>query len=228
VAAAQPNTVVVLMGGSAIITEAWRGRVPAVLMAWYPGMEGGHAVADVLFGAANPSGRLPCVWPRSEEHLPFFDRDAASIEYGYYHGYRLLERDGHEPAFPFGFGLSYTTFKYSNLRLDRAEMGLHGTLQVCVDVTNTGPVAGEEVAQLYVGYERSAIDRPIKELKGFARLRLEPGETKTATFLLPAQRLAYYEPTRPSWVVEAIEYGAHAGPSSRAEDLLTGRFRVRQ
>jgi beta-glucosidase len=226
-ATANANTIVVLMNGSAVITEAWRGRVPAILVAWYPGMEGGHAIADVLFGQVNPSGKLPCTWPVADAQLPFFDRNAASIEYGYYHGYRLLDRNGHEPAFPFGFGLSYTTFRYANLRLDRAEMSPDGTLRVCVDVTNTGPAAGDEVVQLYVGYQGSAVERPVKELKGFARLRLKPGETKTAEFALPGSRLAYYEPRKHGWVVEAIDYTVYAGPSSRTEDAVSGRFRIK-
>jgi beta-glucosidase len=226
VAAAQPNTVVVLIGGSAIITEAWRDRVPALLMAWYPGMEGGHAIADVLFGKVNPSGKLPCGFPASEKQLPFFDRNAESIEYGYYHGYRLMDKEGYEPTFPFGFGLSYTTFKYRNLQLDQTEVAADGVLRVSIEIANTGKRAGDEVAQLYVGYEGSEVDRPVKDLKGFAKVRLESGETKRVEFTLPMQSLAYYDEAQARWVTELITYRVYVGPSSRTGDLLMRQFNL--
>jgi beta-glucosidase len=227
VVAANSNTVVVLMGGSAVITEAWRGKVPVILMAWYPGMEGGHALADVLFGKVNPSGKLPCVFPRWEVQLPFFDRKAARIEYGYYHGYRLMDEEGQAPAFPFGFGLSYTTYEYKNLRLERDEIASDGVLRASVEIANTGDRAGEEVAQLYVGYEGSAVERPLKELKGFARVRLKPGETRRVEFVVPVERLAYYDEAHAGWIVEPIAYNLYVGPSSAADSLLRGQFRVR-
>ncbi len=226
IAAANPKTVVVLMGGSAVVTESWREKVPAVLMAWYPGMEGGNALADILFGKVSPSAKLPCSFPRSESQLPFFDKRAKSIEYGYFHGYRLMDKEGHEPAFPFGFGLSYTTFAYRDLRLDGTEIPTDGTLRVSVDVTNTGGVAGEEVVQLYVGYEGSQVERCLKELKGFAKVHLAPGETKPVVFALPARRLAYYDEQRANWVIEPITYTVYVGPSSRAQELLSAQFSV--
>lgn len=227
VAAANPRTVVVIMGGSAVITEAWRGAVSAILMAWYPGMEGGHALADVLFGKVNPGGKLPCVFPRSEDHLPFFDRNAERIEYGYYHGYRLMDKMGHAPAFPFGFGLSYTTYEYRNLRLEQDEIAADGVLHASVEITNTGRRMGEEIAQLYVGYEGSAVERPLKELKGFARVHLEPGETKRVAFAVPGERLAYYDEARAGWVIEPITYNVYVGPSSAAA-ALRGQFRIKE
>lgn len=227
VAAINPRTVVVIMGGSAVITEAWRGAVPAILMAWYPGMEGGHALADVLFGKVNPGGKLPCVFPRSEDHLPFFDRNAERIEYGYYHGYRLMDKMGHAPAFPFGFGLSYTTYEYRNLRLEQDEIAADGVLHASVEITNTGRRMGEEIAQLYVGYEGSAVERPLKELKGFARVHLEPGETKRVAFAVPGERLAYYDEARAGWVIEPITYNVYVGPSSAAA-ALRGQFRIKE
>jgi len=227
VAAACPNTVVVLMGGSAIVTEAWRNRVPAILMAWYPGMEGGNALADILFGKANPCARLPCVFPRSESQLPFFDKRAGAIEYGYLHGYRLTDSERSVPAFAFGFGLGYTTFAYRDLELGGDEVGADGTLRVSVEVTNTGNVAGEEVAQLYVGYDGSAVERPLKELKGFTKAHLDPGETRRVDFALPARDLAYYDEQQAGWTVEQGAYTVYVGPSSRTEDLLSARFRIR-
>jgi beta-glucosidase len=224
VAAANPRTVVVMMGGSSIITEAWRGLVPAILMAWYPGMEGGHALADLLFGAANPSGKLPCTFPRSEAQLPFFDSQADRIEYGYYHGYRLLDREGGEPAFPFGFGLSYTTFAYRDLELDPETVRPDGRVRIRVEIANTGPVPGEEVAQLYVGCAGARVERPAKELKGFARVRLAPGEARRVTFELSVRQLATYDPERRDWIVEPAVYQVYVGPSSAQQDLLRGEF----
>jgi beta-glucosidase len=215
------------MGGSAIITEAWRESVPAILMAWYPGMEGGNALADMLFGKANPCAKLPCVFPKSQSQLPYFDKNAKSIEYGYFHGYRLMDREGHTPAFPFGFGLSYTTYEYSNLQLDHEEINADGTLRASVEVTNTGDVAGEEVAQLYVGYEGSQVERPFKELKGFSKVHLAPGETRRVEFALAARQLAYYDEERTGWIVEPITCTVYAGPSSREEDLLSAQFHIR-
>jgi beta-glucosidase len=227
VAAANPRTVVVMMGGSAIITESWREKIPAILMAWYPGMEGGHALADILLGRVNPSAKLPCSFPRSDEQLPFFDKHARSIEYARFHGYRLMDQEGHEPAFPFGFGLSYTTFAYSDLRLDAADVAADGTTQVSVAVTNTGGVAGDEVIQLYVGYEGSQVDRPVKELKGFSRVYLEPGQTRRVVLPLAARQVAYYDEQRSRWVIEPITCRVYVGPSSRADQLLSAQFAVR-
>jgi beta-glucosidase len=227
VAGETDRCIVVLEGGSAITVEGWKGEVEALMMAWYPGMEGGHAIADVLFGDVNPSGKLPITFPKSTDQLPFFDRKARSIEYGYYHGYRLFDKEGLEPAFAYGFGLSYTTFAYGDLRLSADGMGPDGELEVKVDVTNTGGVAGDEVVQLYVGYPGSGADRPVKELKGFARLTLQPGETKTQSFVVRAEDLAYYETGASAWKVEEIEYLAYIGPSSSREDLiLSEAFRV--
>ena len=228
VADTNPNTVVVMMGGSAVITESWREQVPAILMAWYPGMQGGHALADILFGKVNPSGKLPCVFPKSVDQLPFFNKDVDSIEYGCFHGYRLLDRDGNEPAFPFGFGLSYTTFSYQNLCIEPGEITPVETLTATVEVTNTGPVAGEEVVQLYIGYEDSQVERPVKELKGFDRVELQLGETKQVVLYIPAHRLAYYGESKSDWVVEAITYHVYVGASSAAGDLLHGQFQVKQ
>ncbi len=226
IASVNPNTVVVMIGGSAIITESWRARVPAILMAWYVGMEGGHALADILFGDVNPSAKLPCTFPKSTEHLPFFNKDAETIEYGYLHGYRLLNKEEHEPAFPFGFGLSYTNFEYSNLHLSQDKCPVNGSIEIHVDLSNAGGYPGEEVAQLYVGYEGSQVERPIRELKRFQKIKLKVGETRRLTFTLSAQDLAYYDPSQSKWIVEPILYKVYVGPCSRLEYLLVGEFRV--
>ncbi len=226
VASVNPRTIVVMIGGSPVITERWRERVPGIIMAWYPGMEGGHALADILFGVVNPSGKLPCVFPRSADHLMPFDAKADVVDYDYWHGYRLLDRDGHEPAFAFGHGLSYTTFGYDNLTLSAETAGISDAVSVSVDVTNTGDRAGDEVVQLYAGYPETAVERPALELKGFARVTLAPGETQRVTLDLPVRRLAYWDETRDRWWVEPVRHTLYVGPSSRKADLLATEFHV--
>ena len=213
-ARANPRTVVVVMAGSAVIMESWRASVRGILMLWYPGMEGGRALADVLLGKVNPSGRLPCTFPASADHLPFFHRDATAITYDLWHGYRKLDRDRVEPAFPFGFGLSYTTFEYANLRLDHAELGPADRLGVEVDVTNTGAHAGEDVVQLYVSALGSQVPRAPRELKAFGRVALAPGETKTVRLEVPVADLAYWDEGS-GWLVEPIAYEVAAMRHSR-------------
>lgn len=226
VAAVNPRTIVAVMGGSGVIMEAWRERVPAILMLWYPGMEGGHALARVLLGQVNPSGRLPLAIPRRAEDLPFFDKNATAIEYDLWHGYRKLERDGNAPAFPFGFGLSYTSYRYANLKLDRDQLDPSETLRVSLDVSNTGARAGEEVVQLYVSAIGSAVERAPKELKAFTRVALQPGETRTVQLSVPISRLAYYDESQEDFVVEPLEYELFVGAHSLDQHALKARFVV--
>jgi beta-glucosidase len=214
------------MGGSAVIMEAWRDEVPAILMLWYPGMEGGHALADVILGQVNPSGRLPCVFPVSEANLPPFDMDAEEIEYGLFHGYRLLEKDEVEPAFPFGFGLSYTAFDYGGPHLEPSEIERNGTLRTSVEVTHVGSRVGDEVVQLYIGAKESRVERPIKELKAFRRVRLEPGQTKRVSLEVSAEELAYYDEDASRWVVESGAYEATVARHSRDAEALRLSFRI--
>jgi len=161
-------------------------------MYWYGGMEGGNALGEILFGDVNPSAKSPCTFPKSEDQLPHFDRDAKKATYGFYHGYRHIDKYGYKPRYPFGFGLSYTTFSYSNVRLDKNETGTSGHIQVSVDVKNTGDMVGDEIVQLYIGYKNSSVDRPVKELKGFGKVTLEPGEAKTISIKLDVNDLAKY------------------------------------
>jgi beta-glucosidase len=227
VAAETDRCVVVLEAGSAVTIGSWKDEVEAILMAWYPGMEGGRAIAEVLFGDINPGGKLPLTWPASTDQLPFFDKKAKSIEYGYYHGYRHFDREGLVPEFPFGFGLSYTTFRYADLVLGNKEIGRGGTVTVSANVTNTGEVYGEEIAQVYVGCRGSAVDRPAKELKGFARVELEPRETGMLSIDINAEELAYWSVEKAAWVVEEAEYVVMVGSSSADADLpLRGAFKV--
>jgi len=226
IVAANPRTIVAIMAGSAVVTEAWRMRVPAILMLWYPGMEGGHALADMLLGRVNPSGKLPCVFPKRAEDLPFFDREATAITYDLWHGYRKLERDGVAPAFPFGFGLSYTSFAYHGLQLERAEISPSDTLRAMVTVTNTGDRAGDEVVQLYVAAHGSQVERAPKDLKAFSRISLAPGESRVVELEVPAASLVYYDEAR-GWIIEAIEYEVIVGSHSLDPNALRARFRVR-
>jgi beta-glucosidase len=225
-AAANKNVVVVLVGGSAISMEDWKNEVPAILMAWYPGMEGGHALARILFGDVNPSGKLTLTVPGDASWLPRFDPAARSVEYGYFHGYTLAERKGIEPAFPFGYGLSYTRYSYSAIRLSTPSMATDGALDVSVDVANTGERAGEEVVELYAGFPRSAVERPVKLLRGFQKVALAAGESRAVHFRLQAADLAYYDVASHTWQVEPTEYTVQIGGSSRARDLVTAAFRV--
>jgi beta-glucosidase len=214
------NSVVVLIGGSAIIMEEWKEKAAAILMAWYPGMEGGHALARILFGEVNPSGKLPFTIPAREEDLPFFNDRIDAIDYGYYHGYTLFEKQGLRAAFPFGFGLSYTSFAYSNLRVETGD----DALLVSFDLENTGDRAGAEIAQVYIGLEQSAVDRPVKLLKGFKKVFLQPGEKKQVTIAVKYADLAWYNPEKKAWEIEKMDYTAYAGGSSRPEDLLATKF----
>jgi beta-glucosidase len=222
-----PRTIVVLNGGSAILMEEWKGKVNAILMAWYPGMEGGTALARILFGDVNPSGKLTVTFAKDPSQLPPFDPPyQGSVEYGYYHGYTLAEKQGFEPTFPFGYGMSYTSFQYSNLKLAATQIAPDGELAVSADVTNTGPRSGEEVVQLYVGFPNAKVDRPVKLLRGFARVALSPGEKKTVAFTVRAKDLAYYDPDSSAWRVEPVEHHVLVGGSSRTADSLQATFRI--
>ena len=214
------------MGGSGVIMENWREQVPAILMLWYPGMEGGHALADILLGKVNPSGKLPFAIPKHADHLPFFDRDATSIEYDLWHGYRKLARDGHTPAFPFGFGLSYTQYEYANLELAEEQLDPSGTLQVSLDITNSGPQAGDEIVQLYISAVDSSVERAPLELKAFTRISLQPGETRRVHLDVPVSQLAYYDETIAEFVVELLEYQVSVGAHSEDERALKAPFHI--
>ncbi len=221
VAALNPRTIVVLQGGSAITMGDWLPDIEALLMAWYPGQMGGHAIANLLFGDANPSGKLPLTIPRSVDDLPPFDAISKSVTYRYFHGYRHIDREGLDPQFEFGFGLSYTTFAIDELQADRSSAAAEDIVRFSVDVTNTGSVAGAEVVQLYVTYPGSVVARANLELKGFQKVTLEPGETQTVEIELPVNSLAYYDVAESAWVLEGLTHEVHVGTSSRDLPLST-------
>ena len=182
----------------------------AILDAYYPGMEGGHALADVLSGDVNPSGKLPFAIPVDEKYLPTIDWESTEIEYGYLHGYNKLETEGHETDFAFGSGLSYTTFEIKNVKFKRDGDQLIAT----ASVKNTGHCDGAEVVQLYVGYDQSTLDHPHKELKGFQRIELKAGEMKTVEITVPLEKLAYFDESQNTFVVEKMDYDCYLGNSS--------------
>lgn len=184
-------TVVVLINGRPLALSRLVDDVPALLEAWLPGEEGGHAIADVLFGRSSPAGRLPVTLPRAVGQLPLYYNHKPSGARSPLHGdYVDLST---QPLFPFGHGLSYTHFEYKDLQLGARELPATGTLEISLDVTNAGERAGEEVVQLYVRDRVASLTRPVKELKGFLRLGLEPGETRTAVFELDLGQLAFYD-----------------------------------
>ncbi len=224
VAAANPNTIVVLNTGAPVDMD-WIERVPAVVQAWYLGQETGNAIADVLFGDVNPCGKLPTTWPRRLQDNPAFlnyPGENGKVLYGegIFVGYRYYDKKGVEPRFPFGHGLSYTTFAYRDLTVTEDE---DGKIRVSVQVENTGQRAGKEIVQVYVRDEQSRLVRPEKELKAFAKVALEPGETRTLVFTLDGQALACYDPALRRWVAESGEFQVLVGGSSR-DIRLTASF----
>lgn len=219
VAAANPRTIIVLNTGSPI-TMPWLDKVAALVQAWYPGQECGNAIADVLFGETNPSGKLPQTFPvRLEDNPAYlnFPGENGKVYYGegLFVGYRYYEKKRIAPLFPFGFGLSYTSFDYDSLRLSAQEISPDDTLEVAIDVTNTGRRAGKEVVQVYVRDITSRLHRPNKELKAFTKVQLEPGECKTVTLTLARDALAYYDDLAHTWVAEAGEFEVLVGSSSQ-------------
>lgn len=231
VAQANPRTVVVLHNGAPLAMADWAGSVAGILEGWFAGQETGYAVADVLFGDVNPSGKLPDTLPVRYAHNPSFlhyPGENGHLLYGesIFVGYRYYDAKAIKPLYPFGFGLSYTQFEFSNLRLSAAEIGLDDTLTVEVDVTNIGQRAGQEVAQLYVRDPQSRLVRPPKELKGFQKVALEPGETKTVTFTLTRKELSYYDPSQKGWVAEDGAFEVLVGNSSR-DISLHAAFQLR-
>jgi len=220
-AEANDRTIVVLEGGSAITMGDWLPEVEALLMAWYPGQMGGHAIADLLFGDANPSGKLPITFPTGLDQLPAFDNVSLEVTYDYLHGYRYLDRNGATPEFPFGFGLSYTSFSIDNLRGSQAQAAAGDIVRFIIDVTNTGSIAGAEVVQLYVTYPGSAVEHSERDLKGFVKANLQPGATETVEIAVPVSDLAYYDVIESAWVLEGLEHEVHVGTSSRDLPLST-------
>lgn len=211
-----PRIVVVLINGSPMEIGNWIDTVPAVLEAWYPGMEGGTAIAKALYGDCNPSGRLPFTWPKKLEDSPSHKLATQDLERVNYDedlmvGYRYYDTMDIEPQFPFGYGLSYTTFRYGKLRISEKDGKIRGSIKV----SNTGKYDGSETIQFYVRPENSPVKRPIHELKAFEKVFLKAGESRTVTFTFPARAFSYYSEAEDSWVEALGDYTIEAAASSR-------------
>jgi beta-glucosidase len=224
-AAINKNTIITVTSGGNVDPEGWLDHVPAYLELWYPGERGGTALAEILFGAVNPSGHLPITlekrWADNPVHDSYYAEagtDRVVYKEGVFVGYRGYEHSQVKPLFPFGYGLSYTTFKYSHLEVkaDGASSGA-GNYQVSFDVTNTSTRAGADVAQVYVAEARPSVPRPPKELKGFARVELAAGETKHVSVALNPRAFAFYDVAAKHWHADAGKYSVEVGRSS--EDL---------
>ena len=219
IAAVQPNTVVVLHNGSPI-EMPWVDKVKGIVEAYLGGQAVGGAICDILFGRVNPSAKLPETFPIKLEDNPSYlsyigEGDVVEYREGIFVGYRYYDKKKMDVLFPFGHGLSYTTFEYSNLTVDKERLKDTDTLRVTVDVTNTGSMAGKEVVQLYVSDKESTVIRPVKELRDFAKVELKPGETKKVTFTLDKRAFAYYSVKIHDWHVETGEFDILIGKSSR-------------
>ena len=215
---ANPDTVIVLQSGGPVDMRAWQPEARAIVQAWYGGMEGGAALAAVLFGEVNPSGKLPMTFPAKLEDSPAhalasYPDENLLIEHteGLYVGYRYFDSYDVEPAFAFGHGLSYTSFEYSDLTVTREDEGV----EVRLRLTNTGPVPGAEVVQVYVSDDESSLPRPAKELKDFDKVELEPGGSTELVFTLVDDAFSYYDPGKPGWVLGPGVFTVQVGSSSR-------------
>lgn len=224
--AANPRTVVVNVSGNAVAMP-WADKVPAILQAWFLGSESGNSLADVIFGHVNPSGKLPMTFPVRLDDVGAHavgeypgtkraDSDIVDIRYneGVLVGYRWFDTKKIRPLFAFGHGLSYTTFGYGKLSADASKIGPDGALTLSVDVTNTGSRAGAETVQLYISDTKASVKRPAKELKNFAKIYLEPGQTKTVTFTVRPSDLAFFDAGAHAWKAEPGEFRAHVGAAS--------------
>jgi beta-glucosidase len=228
IVAANPKTVVSLTGGGAVDTHLWIDKVPALLHTYYPGQEGGTAVAEVLLGKQNPEGKLPVTFDKDWKDNPSYNfyyskKEADGIPHVKYGdklmvGYRYWTTTGKHALYPFGYGLSYTTFKFANLKVPES-VKVNGTTEVSFDVSNTGGVAGAEVAQLYVSEPDAKVQRPERELKGFEKVRLAPGETKHVTLNLDARSFSYWDEATKNWKMDTGKFVIHVGDSSESTPL---------
>ena len=218
-------TVLVLINGRPLDISWGVNHVPAILEAWHPGSEGGNAIADLIYGDATPGGKLPVTWPRSSGQIPIYYARHLTQQPETAKDFTSRYWDiPTAPLYPFGYGLSYTTFAYSNLRVSKAAVKVGQSVEVSVDVENTGRRAGEEVAQLYIHQRTGSASRPVRELKGFERIALAPGEKKTVRFTPGKSELTYWSAAVKGWVQEAATFDVWTGGDSNA--TLTTTFRV--
>ena len=221
ITAANPHTIVVLTSGGSVATQSWLPQTPVLLQTWYGGQQAGTALTKILFGDVDPSGKLPISWEKTLEDNPTYKNyyepaGTHEVKYsdGIFIGYRYYETSPVKPLFPFGFGLSYTTFAFSNLSVSPTTATATGPIQVTFDVKNTGSTAGAEVAQIYVGDPSATVKRPKMELKGFSRVMLEPGEVRHVTSALDERSLAYWDVKTHGWKVDPGRFVVYVGDSS--------------
>ena len=219
-----------MTSGGAVDMNRWLGHVPALFESWYAGQEQGTALAQLIFGEYSPSGKLPVTFERSWEENPAHDNyypksGEKRIEYkeGVFLGYRYFDKAPVKPQFPFGYGLSYTTFAYKNLSITPASAAGEQVIDVSFEVTNTGHRAGAEVAEVYVGEPNASVPRPVKELKGFIKVQLNAGETQRVSVTLDRRAFAYYNIKNHDWTVDAGDFNVYVGSSSAQIDL-TGKI----
>jgi len=219
ISAQNKNTIVAVTSGGNVDSEAWIDNIPAYLELWYGGEAGGTALSEVLFGDVNPSGHIPATFEKKAEDNPTYanyypEGDTKRVIYkeGIFVGYRGYEHNGVKPLFPFGYGLSYTTFKYANLTTTPGASGTDFT--VSFDITNTGDRAGATVAQVYVADDHTSVPHPAKQLKGFSRMTLKPGETRHVSVPLDARAFAYYDVAAKGWKIAPGSFGVLVGDSS--------------
>jgi len=209
--------VLVLLNGRPLSINWAAENIPAILEAWEPGSEGGNAVADLLFGDVNPGGKLPVCFPRNGNHAPLYYARVTTHAPESSPNYRSRYWDGPTtPLYPFGFGLSYTTFSISNLKISSSQVKIGQSVTVTADVTNTGKVVGDEVVQLYIHQKWGSDSRPMRELKGFERITLQPGETKAITFQLGPDELGYWSTNAGTWIQDAAPFDIWVGADSLA------------
>ena len=231
VAKVNKHTVVVINAGGPVLMSKWIAQVPAIVDMWYGGQEGGNAIADVLFGVADPSGKLPVSFVKEWKDSPAYGHypgENLRVDYaeGIYVGYRYFDKQKIEPVFPFGYGLSYTKFDYSDLKVSPKEASSGEQIKVSVKVHNSGSRTGAEVVELYIHDGHSSVDRPLQELKGFQRVDLEPGQSKDVHFALDRTSIAFYSPTKKNWVTEPGRFDVLVGSSSR-DIRVKGSFIVK-
>jgi beta-glucosidase len=220
---ANPNVIVLLAVGSAIIDSGWMANARAIVQPFYPGQEGGAAVANLLYGTLNFSGKLPFTVGTDEAQYPVFGNSGSSLTVDYLHGYRRFEANNTPPAWWFGFGMSYTTYEYSDVQVLCSAVTQGGRLNAQVTVKNTGTMAGDEVVQAYVSYPAGSPNRhPPKELKWFTRVHLDPGQSATVPIYIPARDLRYFGTK--DWQYEPGTYKLGVGPSADPTTLQTADF----
>jgi len=230
VASLNKNVIVVLTAGGNVDMTKWIGNVPGLIHAWYPGQEGGTALAQILFGEVSPSGKLPASFERRWEdnaaftsYYPKSGDKHVKYEEGVFVGYRQFDRAEVKPTFPFGFGLSYTKFEYSDLAVKPVSSDLNAQVTVSFDIKNVGQREGAEIAELYVGDSHASVPRPVKELKGFAKVNLRPGERKRVTLQLDRRAFSFFDVKKHAWSAEPGEFAVLVGSSS-AKIELQGKY----